>query len=149
MGNTTKTALFISDCGGDHAKSMGILARKGLRPLTYQEAFSRSLELISELKGKWFYLAGKGIKEDGVYTFTEKGELAIVTGKETLDQKVRVWPGNQPLSLGIGSVGFAGRRFLLLAHGRPSPVAPVVVGVKNGSVAHPHSKIVSSKSNSK
>src|SRR5271157_3663853 len=76
-----EASLIILEQEADHADSMKILAKNGLRPLTYQEALSRSTELIRELKGKWFYLAGQGLKEEGIYTFDKQGELAKLTGK--------------------------------------------------------------------
>jgi hypothetical protein len=108
-----------------------------LRLLTYQEALSRSSELVNELKGKWFYLSGEGLNENGLYTFTEKGELAKLVGNETLDKKVRVWKGNNPPSLGVisddyarGGAKYVGGRFLFQAISTPFDVAPVVVGVR-------------------
>ncbi|MDE1859137.1 MAG: hypothetical protein KGH67_01265 [Candidatus Micrarchaeota archaeon] len=141
--------IYVIDKSADHARSMEILAAKGLRPLTYKEALSRSSELITELEGKWFYLDGQGIEKSGIHTFNEKGELVELTGNKSTDQKVRVWPGNNPLSLDVYSDGDArvsGGRFGLGANGEPHDVAPVVVGVKidreaaapqNGSVVSP------------
>ncbi len=134
-------ALHIADHAADHAKSMKILADNGLRPLTYQEALSRSSELITELKGKWFYLDGQGTEKSGIYTFNNKGELVESTGKESIDQKVRVWSGNQPLLLCVAPNYVAwdeDERFDLVGSFSPDDVAPVVVGVKGaqaGSVA--------------
>jgi hypothetical protein len=125
-----KPSLFILETKADYADSMKILEKNGLRPLTYQDAFSRSSELITELKVKWFYLAGQGLKEDGLYTFDEQGELIKLTGNETCDQKVCVWSGDQPLYLEVDSGGFYGSRFVLYAYGSPHGVAPVVVGIK-------------------
>lgn len=127
--------IKILEQSGNHAQSMKILSKNGLRPLTYQEALANAPELIKTLKGKWFYLDGKGIKENGIYTVNEKGELAKLTGNETLDQKVRVYSGSQPLSLGVGSGDSAriyGVRFFLDGNFSPDFVAPVVVGVKIG-----------------
>lgn len=134
-------SLFVSQQGGNHSDSMALLSKNGLRPLTHQEALSRSSELITELKGKWFYLDGQGIQENGIYTFSNKGELVASPGNGTIDQKVRVYPGNQPLSLDVVSDNYArygGRRFVLVGGNSPYDVAPVVVGVKQaqaGSVA--------------
>ena len=114
--------MFVSQQGGNHTDSMALLSRNGLRPLTHQEALSRSSELITELKGKWFYLDGQGTEKSGIYAFNDKGELVRPTGNESIDQKVRVWSGNQPLSLGVYSgdgAAYGGRRFVLMrASGR-------------------------------
>ena len=141
VGGNAKQALHIANQEAGHAKSMKILHDNGLRPLTYPEAFTRSSELITELKGKWFYLDGQGPEKGGIYTFNNKGELTELTGNETLDQKVRVYSGNTPLSLGVYSDYVArdvGRRFDLVGVSSPDSIAPVVVGVKQaqaGSVA--------------
>jgi hypothetical protein len=113
-----------------------------LRLLTYQEALSRSSELVNELKGKWFYLSGEGFNENGVYTFDNNGALLRLSGNESMDQKVRVWntkpvPNTNPSSLGVISDDYArcgakyvGGRLLLQAISTPFDVAPVVVGVR-------------------
>ncbi len=127
--------LQVLEQGGNHSQSMKLLTENGLRPLTYQEALSRSSELIEKFKGKWFWIAGKGIhEEDEIYVFNPQGELVKSNGKESIDQKVRVWSGSQPLSLDVDSDYYArdfGRRFLLDGGGSPDVVAPVVVGVRS------------------
>lgn len=136
-------SLFILQQRGNRADSMALLSKNGLRPLTYQEAFSRSSELIQQLKGEWFYLYGQGIQEkSGIYTFNEKtGDLVQAIGNESIDKKVHVWSGNQSLSLFVRSDNGArdgGERFLLFGFDSPDIVAPVVVGVKQvqaGSVS--------------
>lgn len=125
----TKAGLHIAKTEANHQDSMSILAANGLRPLTYQEALSRAPKLIKELEREWFYLAGNGITEDGVYTFNDKGELQPLKGNEKYDQRVSVYPGNQPLSL-IVDYDYGDRRFVLYADGGPLDVASVVVGVK-------------------
>ncbi len=125
----TKAGLHIAKTEADHQDSMSILAANGLRPLTYQEALSRAPELINELAKKWFWLAGNGIAQDGIFTFNDKGELQSLKGNEKYDQKVSVYPGNQPLSL-IVDYDYGDRRFVLYADGGPLDVASVVVGVK-------------------
>ena len=126
-----KASLHISVQGADYARSMEILAKNGLRPLTYLEAFSRFPELITELRGKWFYLAGKGLdKKSGFYTFNELGELAELAGNETYDRKVRVWSGDQPLSIYVASSTRDAGRFYFGAIVPPYHVAWAVVGVK-------------------
>ncbi len=123
--------LFILDQKGNYAKSMEILAENGLRPLTYREALAKAPDMVRELKGKWFWLAGQGIKEDRLCTYDAKGELAESTGSETYDQKVRVWSGKHPLHLAvIAGVYGDGRRFVLGASVGPEAVAYAMVGVK-------------------
>jgi len=134
---------MILNQAGDHKKSMKILTDNGLRPITYQEALSRSEELIEAFKGewKWFYLAGSGIELDGEYTFAKNGAIVNLKGKEKPDKIVRVWPGGNPLSLGVGSgyyVAQYGWRFALDADYVPSYVAPVVVGLPSSSKASKH-----------
>ncbi|MHB1830222.1 MAG: hypothetical protein ACYCO0_02415 [Candidatus Micrarchaeaceae archaeon] len=134
-------SLFISTQVGDKDASFKLLAKNGLRALTYQEALSLPAQQLNQLKGKWFYLDGKGINENGIYTFNDKGELSKANGNESVDKKVRVWSGNQPLALNVLSDYDArgdGRRFDLNGGSWRNIVAPVVVGVKQaqaGSVA--------------
>ena len=125
----TKAGLHIAKTEANHQDSMSILAANGLRPLTYQEALSRAPKLIKELEREWFYLAGNGITEDGVYTFNDKGELQPLKGNEKYDQRVSVYPGNQPLFLVVDDYYSIGR-FVLGANDGPNDVASVVVGVK-------------------
>lgn len=129
----TKTGLFISKTEANHLDSMSILVTNGLRPLTYQEALSRAPELIMELKGNWFWLAGEGMAKDGVYTFDNKGELQLLEGNEKYDHKVRVCPGTNPLFLFIHDGHGDEWGFDLFAYDRPSDVASVVVGLKSSS----------------
>ncbi|MDE1768816.1 MAG: hypothetical protein KGH64_01855 [Candidatus Micrarchaeota archaeon] len=133
VGGNAKSALHIIYHEANHAQSMKILADNGLRPLRHREALSRSSELITELKGKWFYLAGRGTDKSGIYTFNDKGALVESTGNRPIDLIVRVWPGNKPLSLVVYSDVIAQvkhKRFLIDADDWPSSVAPVVVGVE-------------------
>ena len=129
----TKAGLHIAKTEANHQDSMSILAANGLRPLTYQEALSRAPELIKELEGKWFYLAGNVIAQNGIFTFNDKGELQPLKGNEKYDQKVSVYPGNQPLSLDVSSNYRDGRFVLDAKNYWPSVVASVVVGVKASS----------------
>ena len=125
----TKAGLHIAKTEANHQDSMSILAANGLRPLTYQEALSRAPKLIKELEREWFYLAGNGITEDGVYTFNDKGELQPLKGNEKYEQKVRVYPGNRPLLLYVYDF-YYDWHFNLNANIRPNDVASAVVGVK-------------------
>ena len=141
MEKKKKQKLTILNQSGDYEQSLKILEKNGLRALTYQDALSRSKELIKAFKGKWkwFYLAGTGkelTETDGLYTFNSEGNLNPLSGKESADEKVRVWQGTTPLSLDVYSDGYAaqyGRRFVLNAVNEPDYVAPVVVGVKDNN----------------
>ena len=127
--------LFISKQESDCAKSMELLAANGLRLITYQEALSRfSSIVVKELRGEWFYLAGKGIQGNGVRTFNERGELVRPTGRENDNQRVYVWSGSQQLKMGIyldGNVPRLHRRFSISGMSDLDPtdnIARVVVG---------------------
>ena len=135
--------LLISEWGGNQAESMSILRSNGLRPLTYQEALSHSAELISELKGKWFYLDGKGIHENGVYTYNAEGELAKPIGIGKSDQRVRVHSGNPLSTLYVSPDDAINWRFDLRGDFLPDHVAPVVVGVKIDYEPHVPKNILS------
>ncbi len=138
-GATGKT-LYILEKRANHPDSMKLLSEAGLRPLSYQELLPLLMEdeqLRNTLKGKRFWIAGQGMNKNGIFTIDEKGELVpLLQGffkkKTSVEQKVRVFSGNQPLSFGVDSdYGAAdlGRRFNLLADVVPQFVAPVVVGV--------------------
>ena len=136
--------LLVFEQAADYPMSMELLAKNGLRPLTYREAFSRSPELIVRLKDKWFWLSAEGIQKNGVFTFNANGELTELTGKEPLDQKVLVYPGNQPSVLNVHSDYDArslGRRFNLDGD-PPSFMAPVVVGIRSADAIISDSKAV-------
>lgn len=115
--------------GGNHTRSMEILARNDLRPLTHREALARAPELIEKLKGTWFYLDGKGTFGDGIYTFNARGDLVQPNGNEKYDQKVRVYSGNRSLALFVYPGTYYDWRFGLFGDLKPSNVAPVVVGI--------------------
>ena len=132
----SNVTIKVLEQRGNHAQSMEILAKNGLKPLTHQEALTNAPELIKTLKGKWFYLDEKGIKEEGIYTFNEREGLVKPTGNEALDKKVHVYSGSQLLSLGVNSdngTRGSGRRFILNGGSSPVDVAEVVVGVKIGN----------------
>ncbi len=133
QGQVEGTApIKILDQSANDVQSMKILAKNGLRPLTYQEALSRSSELIEKLDGFWFYLADTEIKKEArLYTFDKHGKLVEPNRKETPDQKVHVFPGDQRLSLHINSNAYINWRFDIVALYWPAhEVAPVVVGVE-------------------
>lgn len=110
---------------------MKLLADNGLRPVTYWEALVHAPELVSELKGKWFWLADQGTTKSGIYTFNANGELAEPNGTETLDEKVHIFRGNRPLRLSISSDDYSDWRFALGGRTVSGAIAPVVVGIKD------------------
>ena len=135
-GATGKT-LYILEKEANHPDSMKLLSEAGLRPLSYREILSLLMEdeqLKNALKGKQFWLAGKGIEKEGILTINEKGELREIAREEkpSAERKVYVWSGDQPLSFKVYLDDFAanvGRRFSLNAYLEPQGVAPVVAGV--------------------
>ena len=133
------TAVFMSEIAANHADSMALLQQNGSRPMTYQEALvliDRGPELKEQLKGKWFYLEGKGLEESGYHTFDNKGNLT--EGKGDIEKTVYLWKGENPLSLDVHTDDDArinARRFNLLADADPQVVASVVVGIRVGHEA--------------
>lgn len=132
--DSSLSAMFVLEKQANHAKSMEILAKANLVPYERQEILlllTKDFVLKGALKGKWFYIAGKGIDNDGLFTIDEKGELVERKGNVSVEDTVRVWKGNNPLSLGVYSgvgVALCGGRFGLYAYDGPADVAPVVVG---------------------
>lgn len=129
-------AIRILEQGGDHARSMELLAKNNLKPLTYPDALSRSTELIERLKGEWFWMSGRGIEIDGTFTFNRNGELVELAGKETANRMIRVWKGSTPLSLYVcpdTDVRSYGRRFALSGDTFPQWAASVVVGIMDAT----------------
>jgi hypothetical protein len=130
------TSVHISETKANHANSMALLQQNGLRPMTYKEAIvliDGNPELKEQLKGKWFYLDGKGLKESGYHTFDNEGKLT--KGKGDIEKTVYAYSGKNPLSLYVFTdyyVGFNERRFYLNADYVPQDVASVVVGVRAG-----------------
>ncbi len=136
----TGKMLYILEKEANHPDSMKLLSEAGLRLLSYQEIFSLLMEdeqLKNALKGKWFWIAGQGMNKYGIFTIDEKGGLVplpqgFFKKKTSVEQKVGVSHGNQPLSFYVYSDSGAalnGRRFYLFADGKPRAVAPAVVGV--------------------
>jgi hypothetical protein len=73
------TGVFMAEAKANNADFMALLLKKGLRPMTYQEAFlfmDKNSEAKEQLKGKWFYLEGKGLEEPEYCTFDDEGKLA-------------------------------------------------------------------------
>jgi hypothetical protein len=132
---STGGMLYVSEKRADYSTSKSMLEQADLELITRQEALStlmKDKKLKESLKDKWFWLAGEGMnKERELYTIDKNGELVEVTGKASPEKTVRVWNGENPLSLGVRSDGYArqdGRRFVLAANDGPGYVAPVVVG---------------------
>jgi hypothetical protein len=130
-----KVSIFIRNKGENHPNSMDVLEKAHLDPFTYQEILLllQSHDLFKqELKGKWFWLKGKGLaKELSLYTIDAKGELVEITVDTPLEKTVRVWNGTNPLSLDVSSGDEAadyGRRYDLTALNAPHHAAPFVVG---------------------
>ena len=140
-GTTDATACILQQ-RANHTQSMKLLGDAGLRPYTRQEILPllmKDKKLKNALKGKGFYLSDAGIDKDGVFTVDEKGELKEIEKEEiSVEQKVCVWSGKNPLSLDVNSDDYAskyGGRFLLFADNEPGDAAPVVVGTPNGREA--------------
>lgn len=127
-------SLFIYNRGANLPETMRILARDGLKPLTYQEALAHAPELIKKLQGKWFYLKGVAPGKNGVYTWDENGELVEPVGDETPDKRVYVASENWPLAFDVDPNQFCqivdGKRFYLGGYVTPDIVATAVVGIK-------------------
>jgi len=133
---TTNTTLYVLKTEANHSNSMTLLKEAGLRPLNGKEILPLLMKdetLKDSLKGKWFYLAGEGLKEDGIYTLDAKGDLEKVGSRNlSIENKVRAFKGPHPLSLDVFSdynAAVFGGRFFLVAYYEPHYVAPVVVGV--------------------
>ncbi len=130
------TGVFIAEIEANHAKSIELLQQHKLEPMEKQEALvliDGNPELKEQLKGNWFYLAGKGLEESGYYTFDNEGKLT--EGKGDIEKTVRAYSGNEPLSLFVRTHSNARvdeGRFYLDADGDPQDAAPVVVGVRVG-----------------
>ncbi len=133
---STGNALFVLSKGGNHANSMAALESAKLRAVEKEEIMLLLMndeKLMASLKGKWFYIAGKGLNEKlDLYTIDENGKLVERKGDVSVEKTVRVFNGSNPLSFVVGSVDGAsgyGGRFVLNASLGPGVVAPVVVGV--------------------
>lgn len=129
---TTGSILYVLENGANQPASMKHLEDAGLMPFEEKEILSiliKDKQLKNFLKGKWFYLAGSGTDKGGLYTINEDGSLAKGKGK-SIENTVRVWSGDKPLSLYVDSVytAYCGWRFGLGADNDPASVAPVVVG---------------------
>ena len=102
--------------------------------MTYQEAIAlidRNQELKAQLKNKWFYLGGEGLKKSGHHTFDDEDKL--VEGRGDIEKTVYAYSGNKPLSLHVQDDGYARlsfARFEINTWCDPQYVAPVVIGVR-------------------
>lgn len=127
--------IRIIEKAADYSASKKLLEHEGLVFLTYREALSaltKDGKLLDSLKGRWFYLAGRGMDKDGIVTIDDKGELIEIMDRNlSLEMRVRAWPGKNSLSLFVLSdddAVYDGGRFGLDAGNVPDLVAPVVVG---------------------
>ena len=115
---------------------MALLQQYELEPMAKEEALvliDRYPELKNQLKGKRFYLAGKGSEKSRYYTFDNEGMLT--EGKGDVEKTVYAYSGDKPLSLLVLTNYYARideGRFYLDAYGDPQSVASVVVGVRKG-----------------
>lgn len=146
-----KTSLFVAKRSADHPTSMEILKNAAvngtkveLRPVGVEDILliQGDRALISDLTNggsnyTWFWMAGKGIGinqgVDAATLYTLNENLTFTKGKGfTPEETVRVYPGTQPLSLGVYSgddTADDGGRFVLVADDGSCGVAPVVVGM--------------------
>ncbi len=112
---------------------MALLQQNGLKLMTYQQALAlldKNPVLKAQLKGKWFYLDGRGLEESGYHAFDDEGKLT--EGKGDIEKTVYVYSGKNPLSLYVLSAiaYFYRRRFNLFANLGSHILAPVVVGIR-------------------
>lgn len=135
MGSTG-SILYALEVNANHPDSMNLLDEAGLRAYIRQELLPLLMKdeaLKNVLKGKWFYLADKGLDENGIHTIDEKCELALMeNAKVSVENGVRTWKGPHPVSLGVlsdAASADAGMRFVLDAGDAPLDVSQVVVGV--------------------
>jgi hypothetical protein len=132
-GNTGAT-LHVARTNANYLKSQAILEKAGLEFFTRQEILlilTKDEVLKESLKGTWFYVAGIGLHTGlTLATIDEKGELIERKGKVSPEMTVRVWDGDNPLYVVVGSDGVAqvGGRFGVGACLVPVNAAPVVVG---------------------
>ncbi|MCL5434086.1 MAG: hypothetical protein M1538_03915 [Candidatus Marsarchaeota archaeon] len=143
ISGTTGVKIYVLNQEADHATSMDLLQKAGLRPYTYQEIILLLMKdegLKNSLKGKWFYLAELGIGIDGLYTMDENGVLVNIRKKKIpVEEKIRVWPAKSLLSLVVNSDDVANDSWddswrFELADGR-SCAAPMVIGTPIGREA--------------
>lgn len=145
----TGAKLYVLETRANYSESVKFLDDAGLKFFTHQEILLLLMEdkvLKTELKRKWFYLAGKGLEENGIYTMNDKGDLVKINDEISIEKKVCARKGSYPLSLGVSSDGNAavyGRRFNLGANGVPGDAAPVVVGKPKLSLSEQADALIS------
>jgi hypothetical protein len=130
------TLVLFGRANADFEKSMRILKRNDLEPLTCREALvniSQDPKLMDQLKGKWFYI--KNSPEDhkliNNYFFNKRGKMTH--GERETEKNVYAWFGENPLTIIINNDEDAkesGRRFTIDAGLPKNYVAPVVLGIK-------------------
>lgn len=123
-------SLYVYRHSEDYADSAALLRRNGLRFMTYKEALAHAPELIKYLKGQWFWLSDDRDSlnvKDGIYTFTNDGELHKIVGNEDPAKKVHVFAGNQPPLVNIH--GDLEAWFSIDMDSRKDQRAPIVVGI--------------------
>jgi len=129
------TDIKIMNKSANHDNSLRILGESGLRPLTYQEALvllSDDPKLKGELRTKWFWLEGRGIKLHGSCTIQPNGSLKEGDSSD-LEKNIYVCSGEGPLTLEVYSDHHAaaiGRRFEINPSKSIACVAELVVGVR-------------------
>ncbi len=159
FNEVNRIGVFISETEANYSDSMKLLKDNLLRPLTYREALviiDGNSGLKAQLKEKCFWLDGKGLEEEGYYTFDNEGRLIkeddkkivfsyshelnlyhtfengkLVEGDGGVERRVFVYPGNNPLSLDVLADlnTLFGGRFSLGADVDPHDPLPVVAGV--------------------
>lgn len=133
---TTGSVLYVLKAEADYFKSMNVLDNAGLRLLRRTEILPLLMDdemLKNPLKGYWFYLEDNGLKENGLYTIDEKKAFTKIQNELlSIENKVHVWKGINPLSLAVLSDMCAidfGRRFDIDAFYMPSVSAPIIIGI--------------------
>jgi hypothetical protein len=135
LKGSTGVSLFVLNKEADHATSMKLLDEAGLRPLEKEEIrfLVKDKELRNPLRANWFYIAGQGEDEDGLFAINEETGMFSKGKGSSVENTVRVYKGKYPRSLYVCSDNDAsviGRRYYLLyADYSPDYAAPVVVGV--------------------
>ena len=135
---TVPKFIEIIETAADYADSMRILQERRLKPLIY-EGILLVLDLDpkrkEQLKGKWFWIEGRGLEMRGDYTLQPDGSLK--EGRSSNPEKiVQCIAGSQPLwfgvcaDAGIPDLCYIDRRYTLSAASPPDQAAPVVVGVR-------------------
>ena len=131
------TIVLFGHANANYERSMKLLKRNDLRPLTYKEAIvniSQDHVLLEQLKGKWFYIDNnaEGHRLVNNYFFNKRGKLTHGE-KPDFERNLYAWFGEDPLSIIINSdydAKESGRRFTIDAGLPKAYIAPVVLGIK-------------------